>query len=107
MRPEFLIPDSLFEGPDISTREMVQSVLELVSIQVPAAEISRWTRFELILAYDWAWRRHLVASDHPRRLLRDKPSFVAAAQAKRHPGTALGEAGIPATSHPGSRAHAR
>lgn len=78
MRPEFLVPDDLFEGE--GAREKTKLALELVGIKVPAAEIGHWTRFELILAYDYAWRRHLVAADNPKRLLRDKPEFVRRAQ---------------------------
>jgi hypothetical protein len=73
MRPEFLVPDEF-------TRETLRDVLELVGVTVPEAEIGHWTRFELILAYDWAWRKHLVAGDYPKRLLRDKPEFVRRAQ---------------------------
>lgn len=77
MRIEFYAPPELDNGlPDIAVREVVRDVLALARVVVPLAEIGTWSRYELIIAYDWAWRRHLVASDHSRRLLRDKPEFV-------------------------------
>jgi hypothetical protein len=73
MRPEFMVPGH-FDA------EQLHDVLEMVGVTIGQASIGRWSRFEQIVAYDWAVRKYLVASDHPKRLLRDKPRFVITAQ---------------------------
>jgi hypothetical protein len=73
MRPVLLEPDGEL------TAQLVTDVLGLVSVTVPPAAAEPWTRMERLLAYDWAIREHLRASDNPVPR-RDKPSFVTAAQ---------------------------
>lgn len=58
------------------TPGVVADVLDLVSTSMPREVINRWTRLELIVAYDWAMREHLHASDCPVRR-REMPSFLA------------------------------
>lgn len=70
-RPEFLEPSEL-------STEVVCRTLELVSLKADRAVVSQWSRFELLLAYDWAMRRHYSASDSLIRQ-RDKPWIVTVA----------------------------
>jgi hypothetical protein len=59
------------------TAEIVADVLSLIGERAalyPSA-IAEWTRLELLLAYDWAIREHLAASDNPVRR-RDRPRFL-------------------------------
>jgi hypothetical protein len=72
MRPELLSPE---EPLDTKT---VLAVLQLVEVNVNQAAAA-WTPLELALAYDWAAREHLAASDSPVKR-RPKPSFVEAAE---------------------------
>jgi hypothetical protein len=58
------------------TPEIVFDVLDLVSTSMPREVINRWTRLELMVAYDWAMREHLHASDCPVRR-RERPWFLA------------------------------
>lgn len=58
---------------------LVQNVLLLVTVNVPLDVAQRWTVNELRMAYDWAMREHLHASDNPVRR-RDKPWFITAAE---------------------------
>lgn len=71
MRIEFYTPAEM-------SRETVRDMLGLVDVKVSAKETDRWTKHELILAYDWAAREHLRASDVLVRR-RDKPSFLTTA----------------------------
>lgn len=82
MRPEMMIPEELtVEHPTPYGRELVQNLLSIVGVQLPALVLTRWTRMELIVAADWATREHYVAADYPKRLRREKPRFVVQAQA--------------------------
>lgn len=62
------------------TGELVSSVLELVSLTIPESITSQWTLNERRVAYDWAMREHIGASDNPVRR-RDKPWFIKQATA--------------------------
>ena len=64
-----------YHPSDRLTAELVCRVLELVSVKVDPAIAERWTEIELLVAYDWAIRSHLRASDNPTRL-REEPWFV-------------------------------
>jgi len=68
MRIEVLAPEEL-------TAEAVHAVITLVAAAPPIETVATWTRFELLLAYDWAMREHLLASDNNVRR-RDRPSFT-------------------------------
>jgi hypothetical protein len=68
-----------FYRPRDLTAEVVVAVLSLVGVRVERSIVERWTKLELLLAYDWAMRNHLRASDNPARL-RDKPWFVQVAE---------------------------
>jgi hypothetical protein len=73
MRPELLTPRG-----DVNPG-LVRDVLELVEVKVSLSAAETWTPLELALAYDWAMREHLAASDNPVKF-RAKPSFVEAAE---------------------------
>jgi hypothetical protein len=77
MRPELLCPEKI-------TSEAVADALALVGSQVDRGALGRWVHLEKVLAYDWAMREHLRASDG---LIgrRDKPSFVTAAELPPEP----------------------
>lgn len=64
------------------TAELVRSVLELVERRVDPATVEKWTDLELLVAYDWATRVHLSASDNPIRY-RPEPWFVKVAVTAR------------------------
>jgi hypothetical protein len=53
----------------------VSAVLGLVSVDIGPEWIIRWTDNEKIMAYDWAMREHLSASDNPVRR-RPKPYLI-------------------------------
>lgn len=55
--------------------EPVRDALALVGVSLPVAALEPFTRYELLLAYDWAWRTHLRASDAVVRM-RLKPAFL-------------------------------
>lgn len=75
MKIEFMEPE-----PGQITPPMVQAMLALAGSQIALETISAWTRIELIVAFDWGAREHLIASDNNRIKRRDKPWFVRAAQ---------------------------
>jgi hypothetical protein len=65
--------------PEELNPHVVRNALGLVDVHILDESAGRWTELELALAYDWAWRMHLRASDHAVKQ-RDKPSFVADAE---------------------------
>lgn len=69
-----------FMAPERLTAEMTRDVLALVGAQVAAETADGWTYHELLMAYDWAMREHLRASDNTTVRRRDKPSFVQVAE---------------------------
>jgi hypothetical protein len=69
MRPHLMEPQGEL------TAELLSDVLTLVSVTIPPERITRWTHLERVLAYDWAWRLHLRASDNLNHA-RQKPWFV-------------------------------
>jgi hypothetical protein len=76
----------MFYAPESLSAEVVQMVLELISVDVKLGIVERWTPHELLVAYDYAMRAHLRASDNPTHL-RPQPWFVttAAAMSKAAP----------------------
>jgi len=72
-RPEFLAP------PGGSLVADTRMALALIGVEIPEDDVRGWTKYELMLAYDWAMREHLSASDNTVRR-RPKPSFVTAAE---------------------------
>lgn len=60
------------------TPEIVGDMLLLAAVDIPPHIIAVWTPNELALAYDWAAREHLSASDNSVRR-RPKPWFIIAA----------------------------
>jgi hypothetical protein len=68
MRTEFLEPREL-------SAFIVREVMLLVSTDVPLEDVATWTRMELLVAYDWAMREHITASDS-RMKRREQPTFV-------------------------------
>ena len=69
-RFEFLVPDGEI------TDSLLGDMLLIAGASVPpAAVLTSLTKFERILAYDWAAREHLRASDNVVRP-RSRPSFL-------------------------------
>lgn len=64
-------------GIGTMSAETLCDLLLLVSVDVPAGQVARWTALERLLAYDYAIREHLAASDNLVRR-RQRPSFLAA-----------------------------
>jgi hypothetical protein len=60
------------------TAQNMRLILMLVGINAPEHAITHWTELEMVMAYDWAMRVHLRASDN-RVMMRPCPYFVAAA----------------------------
>jgi hypothetical protein len=73
MRPDLWTPEGTLDP------ELLSDVLILVGVHIPAAQMERWTRLERVLAYDWACRLHLRASDNLNHA-RQKPWFVSQAE---------------------------
>jgi hypothetical protein len=73
MRPDLWTPEGTLDP------ELLSDVLILVGVHIPAAQMERWTHLERVLAYDWAWRLHLRASDNLNHA-RQKPWFVSQAE---------------------------
>lgn len=69
MRVEFLDPKAKL------TPELVTDALSLVGVLADWETVATWTDLERLMAYDWAIRTHLHASDVPVRV-RPRPSFV-------------------------------
>jgi hypothetical protein len=71
------------------TPESVRLVLGLVSLEVAAGIIAAWTPNERALAYDYAVRQHLHASDNHSIRLRDLPWFIAMSVVASAPGATV------------------
>jgi len=65
---------SFYQPAELSA-EVVVSVFELISTRLDPDVVEKWTEIELLVAYDYAIRNHLRASDNPTRL-RDEPWLV-------------------------------
>jgi hypothetical protein len=62
--------------PENLTPQIVHDAMGLVTSDVPdLAAMQTWTRNEQLLAYDWAIREHLAASDNPAQR-RERPAFT-------------------------------
>ena len=61
-------------GGDL-TPELLIDVLSMVGVHPDIQHVRLWSKIERLIAYDWAWREHLSASDQPVRR-REKPWFV-------------------------------
>lgn len=66
----------VFEPQQPLTTGMLRDMLGLVSLDVPEAIIARWTENERRLAYDYAVRVHLHASDNNSVRVRVIPWFI-------------------------------
>lgn len=62
-----------------ASKQVLTDALGLAGVQVDDGAVDLWTPLEQALAFDWALREHLGASDNPIQR-RPKPSFVTAAQ---------------------------
>jgi len=69
-----------FMAPERLTADVARNMLAVVGVPVAQETIGGWTQFELVMAYDWATREYLHASDNTTVRRRDKPSFVQVAQ---------------------------
>lgn len=58
------------------TAEAVTDTLALAGVSVPPERARTWAPLELLLAFDWAMREHLHASDSSVRR-RERPAFLA------------------------------
>jgi len=64
--------------PENLAPQVVRDVMTLAASDVPDLGVVRaWTRNEQLLAYDWAMREHLAASDGLARR-RERPAFTRA-----------------------------
>lgn len=66
---------SFFEPRGSLTADLVFDALLLGGVETEREALEAWTEIELLIAYDWAIREHLHASDNAVRR-RAKPSFV-------------------------------
>lgn len=73
-RVTFLEPSAELSAQDLA------DVLMVVTVRIPASQVARWTELEQTIAYDWAVREHLHASDNLVRR-RKMPHFLATAAA--------------------------
>jgi hypothetical protein len=89
MRPELFTPEGVLEP------EMLRNFIGLVMVTVDAKAVESWTDLEMVLAYDWAAREHLHASDNPVQR-RPKPSFVTAAEKLAEPVAETGGSAVQA-----------
>jgi hypothetical protein len=55
-------------------------MLSLVCATVPEDVSREWTKYELLIAYDWAIREHLRAADNKLVRSRPKPWFIKCAE---------------------------
>jgi hypothetical protein len=67
---------TLLEPAGELTGELLRDVLGLVGVTIPAERADGLTPNERLLAYDWALREHLRASDNTSVRARPKPSFL-------------------------------
>lgn len=78
-RIEFFTPASITDGRQKIAASQVINALLLAGISLRTYQVQPWTHLERLIAYDWAMREHLSASDNPVHL-RDKPHFVTVAE---------------------------
>lgn len=64
---------------------IVRDVFGLVGVDIDPAHVLQWTPTELLLAYDYAVREHLSASDNRTVRRRPRPFFTVLAERKREP----------------------
>jgi hypothetical protein len=76
---------TFYEPEGELTAELVSDALGLAGVGVTPEAAEPWTRFERLLAYDWAVREHLRASDNLVRR-RERPSFLPSARRAEVPG---------------------
>ena len=57
------------------TARVVSDMLDLTGVHAPEQLVQKWTETERLVAYDWAAREHLAASDNPVRR-RPRPYFL-------------------------------
>lgn len=55
---------------------MVYTLLAMVGANPSSGQVQQWTPIELLVAYDWAIREHLRASDNTTVRRRPKPWFI-------------------------------
>jgi hypothetical protein len=67
---------TLLEPQGELTGQLLQDMLSLVGTEAPAGQLDRLTPNERLLAYDWAAREHLRASDNTSVRRRPKPRFL-------------------------------
>jgi hypothetical protein len=62
-------------APRVLTPTAVHDALCLTDRTPPAETVRTWSKYELLLAYDWAIREHLAAADNPVQR-RQRPTFT-------------------------------
>jgi len=66
---------TVFDPHQKLTASITEDMLLLAGVKVAPEVIGQWTPNEMALAYDWAAREHLSASDNPVQR-RPRPWFV-------------------------------
>lgn len=61
-------------APKVLTPDAVYDALCLTDRTPPIDVVRTWSKYELLLAYDWALREHLAAADPVQR--RQRPTFT-------------------------------
>src|SRR5690348_74282 len=79
----------VFEPKQELTPGSLRNVLGLVSLEVADGIIAAWTPNEMRLAYDYAMREHLRASDNHSVRSRPLPWFIAMGVVASHPGAVI------------------
>jgi hypothetical protein len=69
---------TFYEPQGTLTWEMVFDLLCIVPADPSVEQMKEWTPIELLIAYDWAIREHLRASDNTSVRRRPKPWFIEA-----------------------------
>lgn len=64
-----------YVGSGQISAESVAMMLSLVHVNAEIETVRSWTQLERVLAYDWAYRVHLRASDNPTPV-RARPTFI-------------------------------
>lgn len=67
---------TFFEPQGELKPQLVFDLLCMVSADPDYGQVEQWTPIELLVAYDWAIREHLRASDNTTVRRRPKPWFI-------------------------------
>lgn len=79
----------VFEPPGELAPGLLRDVLGLVSLEVAVGVIAAWSPSEQKLAYDYAMREHMLASDNHSVRSRPLPWFIAMSVVASAPGAVI------------------